>query len=121
MAVRHQQLVNPPPVHVDHFEAPVLIVEVFALGRQLLEHRQRKTGDGGEFAVGLVIDPDPVGGAVLVEVLAAGIDVERRLAGVFAALVAIIAMSAMLNGAVSYMAEMAMPWNKAAKQREVTV
>lgn len=42
-------------------------------------------------------------------------------AGVFAALVAIIAMSAMLNGAVSYMAEMAMPWNKAAKQREVTV
>lgn len=42
-------------------------------------------------------------------------------AGVFAALVAIIAMSAMLNGAVSYVAEKAMPWNKAARQREVTV
>lgn len=42
-------------------------------------------------------------------------------AGVFAALVAIIAMSAMLNGAVSYLAEAVMPWNKAAKQREVTV
>lgn len=42
-------------------------------------------------------------------------------AGVFAALVAIIAMSAMLNGAVSYVAELVMPWNKASKEREVTV
>lgn len=42
-------------------------------------------------------------------------------AGVFAALVAVIALLALLNSAVSWLSTMAMPWNKAAARREVSI
>ena|SRR6056297_2438644 len=42
-------------------------------------------------------------------------------AGVFAALVAIIALSAILNLLVSYVAALAMPWQKNTKQQEVAI
>lgn len=42
-------------------------------------------------------------------------------AGVFAALVAIVAMSALMNSAVSVVARLAMPWEKARQAREVSI
>lgn len=42
-------------------------------------------------------------------------------AGVFAALVAIITMSVMMNTAVSYVAKLAMPWEQAKQNREISI
>ncbi len=40
----HQQLVDSPPVEIDHLELPALLDEAFALAGQMAEHRQRETG-----------------------------------------------------------------------------
>ena len=57
----HQNLVDPAAIHVDHFEAPALIVEMLALVRQLFQHGQGIARRGGEIAVFRQGDFQPVG------------------------------------------------------------
>ena len=56
-----QQLVDPPPVEIDHLEAPALLGEALALGWQVTQHREREPGDGGVIAILGQHDVEPFG------------------------------------------------------------